>query len=189
MARFLRLTVAVACAAILAGACASAPPDGESRISFQWEIYPETDPCGKLAGSLALIDILGIEMSDEFSAGIIDQLESRCPEDTEPEAFDIDLIIPESTCADLRRMLELASAFNVTDLVAQNRQRMAGAIIDNLDREIERRCPPDYRLGPSSREPSKLRSRWLASGTRDRNAHRVSIRAPVRGRPRHSILL
>lgn len=133
-------TVSVLAAVVVAG-CVSSPPTGQNRVSVRWEIQLETDSCGKLAGSLALFDLLDLEMpAGEHVAA---ELDRRCP-DAEPEAFDFDVFIGKGACNELREMLGLAHAYNVTAVLDAARQRMADALIDDLDGEIARRCPsPD----------------------------------------------
>ena len=134
--------------AAIAGGCTTAPPasaaveDGGFEISVRnLEISPERDSCGKLAGSLALFDLLDVEMPKEMTDSIAAALARRCPDDTEPEAFDLELFVPEGACPELREMLALAGAFDAVALLQPDRRRMAAGFIDRLEDELERRCP------------------------------------------------
>lgn len=59
-----------AAAALIAVAAASGcvtAPTGHDSVAVKWEVRPDTDSCGKLAGSLAIFEILGIDMPEEFT--------------------------------------------------------------------------------------------------------------------------
>ncbi|MDE0038766.1 MAG: hypothetical protein OXU77_14620 [Gammaproteobacteria bacterium] len=146
MGWFLRLTgpcaVATAFLAVAAIAgCASAPAaDQANSLSVRWDLRPETDSCGKLAGSLALFRLVNIEMPDQLADQIAAELDRRCP-DAEPEAFDLDVFIGEGACGELREMLGLAQVFDVTAMLDAAEKRMAVDFMDRLEDELDRRCP------------------------------------------------
>ena len=133
--------------AAIAGGCSTAPSatataDASFEISVRnLEISPERDSCGKLAGSLALFDLLDVEMPKEMTDSIAAALARRCPEDTEPEAFDLELFVPAGACPELREMLALAGAFDAVALLQPDRRRMAVGFMDRLEDELDRRCP------------------------------------------------
>ena len=137
--------LAIALAAI-AGGCATAPRaeagDGGHRIYVRnLEISFEHDSCGKLAGWLELFDLLDLELPQEVTDRIDDALARRCPHDTEPEAFDLEIVIPPGACPHLHQQLVLAGVFDAVALLKPNRRRMAAGFIDRLEDEYERQCP------------------------------------------------
>ncbi len=132
--------------AAVVAACVASPPPAEpadgNTVSVRWEIRPETDSCGKLAGSVALFSLVGVEMSDALAGQVHGQLEARCPEDTVPESFEmLKVVIPESACGELRELLAIAHAFDVAALLDPAQARLAGDFMADLEVEINRRCP------------------------------------------------
>lgn len=140
----LRLSVKGAAVAALMAAtvvgCAGTTPTDDNRVSVRWELRPESDSCGKLAGSLALVGLFDMDMPPAFIDQVTDELERRCP-DVEPEAFHFDVFIGLGACGELREMLGLAQTFDVTALLDPSSQRMADELMANLEDEIARRCP------------------------------------------------
>ena len=119
-----------------------AEDDRSYRIEVRnLEISPERDSCGKLAGSLALFDLLDLEMPKEMTDSITAALTRRCPDDTEPEAFDLELYVPDGACPELREMLAIAGVFDAAALLQPDRRRIAAGFVDRLEDELERRCP------------------------------------------------
>ena len=150
MGRRLQLILPAAAAAIslavIVGGCATAPHteagDGGDRIYVRnLEISFEHDSCGKLAGWLELFDLLDLDLPQEVTDRIDDALAGRCPDDTEPEAFDLEIVIPSGACPHLHQQLVLAGAFDAVGLLQPNRRRMAAGFIDRLEDEYERQCP------------------------------------------------
>ena len=131
-------------AAALAAGCATVPdPSRRDAVSFRWEVSLDDDSCGKLAGSLAMVELFRIEASPgepDFTAEVTAELERRCPENTEPEAFDFAVVIPASACGELRELLEMAMLFDVSIFVARDRQNMVDELIASFEDELGRRC-------------------------------------------------
>ena len=128
----------------LAGGCATVPAPEPDAVSVEWEVAL-TDPCGKLAGFLAMGELFGIRSPPgerDFTVEIGAEMERRCPGGTEPDALDLAVIIPESACAELHGLLELVGIFDVTVLLPSDRRRMADDLMADLEAEIESRCPP-----------------------------------------------
>ena len=137
--------------ALVLGGCASSGP-AVPQVSARWDVRPETDSCGKLAGSLVLADVFGFKSPPDgpkFEDVVTAELERRCPEDTQPEVFDIDLFIPKSACAELRPLLDMALAFDMMVFVAPERRRMIDDLVASLEGEVERRCPDALPAPPS----------------------------------------
>jgi len=130
--------------ALLASGCASVPrPQSEPvAVSVSWEVSP-TDSCPKLAGFLAMVDLFGVGIDRAYRDAITAELDGRCPGDTEPEALDLEVIVPASACGELAQLLTLASAFDVAGLVAPDRRRMVDDLLADLEDEIDRRCGPE----------------------------------------------
>ena len=76
----------------------------------------------------------------EFTAQIRAEMARRCPEDVKPEALDTTISIPTVACADLRNLVAMANAFGIATLPRDKRE-MAEELLDDLDLEIEKRCP------------------------------------------------
>ena len=119
MGRHVRLIWPAAALAItltaIAGGCATTPRaeagDGDHRIYVRnLEISFEHDSCGKLAGWLELFDLLDLDLPQEVTDRIDDALARRCPHDTEPEAFDLEIVIPPGACPHLHQQLVLGRA-------------------------------------------------------------------------------
>ena len=130
---------------VIAGGCATTPRpeagDGDHRIYVRnLEISFEHDSCGKLAGWLELFDLLDLDLPQEVTDRIDDALARRCPHDTEPEPFDLEIVIPPGACPLLHQQLVLAGAFDAVGLLQPNRRRMAAGFIDHLEDEYERQC-------------------------------------------------
>lgn len=126
--------------------CATAPTDDRPVFSWKWEVAM-TDSCEKLAGLLAtmdLLDMLGMDQGAgavEVTAQVRAEMARRCPDDVEPEALDTTISIPTIACTDLRNLVAMANAFGIATLPRDKRE-MAEELLDDLDSEIEKRCPP-----------------------------------------------
>ena len=103
-----------------------------------------TDSCGKLAGSLVLADLFDIQAApglQDFIVEVEAEMDRRCPDDVKPERLDVAFNIPTVACADLRSLVAMAGAFGLATLPREQRD-LANKLVDDLDAEIEKRCPP-----------------------------------------------
>ena len=65
----------------------------------------------------------------------------RCPDDVEPEALSIAFDFPTIACADLRSLVAMADAFGMMATLPADQRKVADKLIENLDAEVEKRCP------------------------------------------------
>ena len=63
-----------------------------------------------------------------------------CPDDTEPEAFDLEIIIPPAACPHVHRQLVLGGAFDFVELLQSKTRRMAAGFIELLEEKYQRQC-------------------------------------------------
>lgn len=129
----------------LAGGCATVATDERPTISGTWVVAVD-DSCGKLAGFLAMADLFDIEIDPapgepDLRAQIEAEMAKRCPDDVEPEALGIAFDFPTIACADLRGLVAMADAFGMMATLPRDQRKVADKLIDNLDAEIEKRCP------------------------------------------------
>ena len=127
----------------LLAACTTTPTDDRAVLSGKFEVKM-TDSCGKLAGSLVLIDLFDIQAApgeQDFIVVIEAEMDRRCPDDVKPEGLDVAFNIPTVACADLRGLVAMADAFGLATLPREQRD-IADKLVDDLDDEIEKRCPP-----------------------------------------------
>ena len=123
----------------LLAACTITPTDDRPVLSGKFEVKM-TDSCGKLAGFLALADLFDIQAAlgeQDFVVEIEAEMDRRCPDDVKPEGLDVAFNIPTVACADLRGLVAMAGAFGLATLPREQRD-----IANDLDAEIEQRCPP-----------------------------------------------
>jgi hypothetical protein len=134
--------VVVAAAGLATGGCA-APAQESEQVTFGWTVELDA-PCGQIAGSLALFELLEIEIQSDDDPDFVEwmtaELERRCPPDTKPEAFDFTVYIPSSACEELKGLLKLASFFDTGLFVSSSRRAMVDDLIADLEDEVARRC-------------------------------------------------
>ena len=133
--------VAVSVVSLLAGGC-TAPDHSSNAVSVKWSVSPD-DPCGKIAGAVALADLFNFQSppdGPDFYDMMTSELEQRCPPDTQPEAFDLDVYIGTGACAEIQGLLDMALFFDVTVFVVPERRKMIDDLVAALEGEVEKRC-------------------------------------------------
>ena len=134
--------VVAAAAAFALGGCTTTVDPELPTVSFKWSVSPK-DPCGKLAGSLAIADLFDSQSPPEgpdFQEWAASELAERCPPDTQPEAFDFTVSISVAACNELAGWLEMVRFFDVTAFADPERRDMIDALIADLEGEVETRC-------------------------------------------------
>ena len=128
---------------VLLAGCTTAPTADRPTFSGGWEVAM-TDSCGKLAGFLAMADLFDINAvpgERDFRVEIEAEMEKRCPDEVNPEALDIAFSIPTTACTDLRGLVAMADAFGMMATLPRDKREIADKLLDDLDAEIEKRCP------------------------------------------------
>ena len=127
----------------LLAACTTTPTDDRPVLSGSFEVNL-TDSCGKLAGFLVMADLFDIQAAPGERDPVVEieaEMDRRCPDDVKPEGLDVAFDIPTVACADLRGLVAMAGAFGLATLPREQRD-LAAKLVDDLDAEIEKRCPP-----------------------------------------------
>ena len=128
--------------ALLTG-CMIAPDTDRPAISGRWEVAM-TDSCAKLAGFLAMADLFNINPAPgerDFRVDIEAEMAKRCPDDVKPETPAIAFDFPTLACTDLRAFVAMADAMGTMAMLPRDQREIADKLIDDLDAEIEKRCP------------------------------------------------
>ena len=103
-----------------------------------------TDSCAKLAGFLAIADLFDMHPPPgerDWRVDVEVEMAKRCPDDVKPEAPGIAFEFPTIACMDLRALVAMADAMGMMATLPRDQREIADKLIDDLDAEIEKRCP------------------------------------------------
>ena len=139
-----KLALASTLLALLAGCTSTPTADQGVVVSGRWEVRM-TDSCAKLAGFLVLADLFDMKAppgEPDFRVEARAEMDRRCADDVRPEAPEVAFSIPTAACADLRGFVAMAGAFGMMATLPREARDIADKLLDDMDAEIERRCPP-----------------------------------------------